>query len=97
MSYDIVLRGGTIVDGTVRRSQPLEQPPRRTCSFLRASIALCLPMMDRMANRAAAVLQGDAPYVGDIAIKDGLIAAVGASVEGQGVEEVDASGKHVCP
>ena len=45
----------------------------------------------------AAVLQGDAPYVGDIAIKDGLIAAVGASVEGQGAEEVDASGKHVCP
>ena len=43
------------------------------------------------------MLQGDAPYVGDIAIKDGLIAAVGASVEGQGVEEVDASGKHVCP
>ena len=56
-------------------------------------------MMD--VNRAGlnpgCVLQGEAPYVGDVAIKDGLIAAVGASVEGQGVEEVDASGKHVCP
>ena len=38
------------------------------------------------------MLQGEAPYVGDVAIKDGLIAAVGASVEGRGVEEVDLCG-----
>lgn len=53
--FDLVIRGGTIVDGT-----------------------------------------GAAPFVGDVAVKDGKIVAVGA-VEGTGREEVDASGKIVTP
>ena len=55
MSYDIVIRGGQIVDGT-----------------------------------------GAEPVAGDVAIKDGLIAAVG-TVEGQGEKEIDASGHMVTP
>ena len=55
MSYDIVIRGGQIVDGT-----------------------------------------GSEPVAGDVAIKDGLIAAVG-TVEGQGEKEIDASGHMVTP
>ena len=55
MSYDIVIRGGQIVDGT-----------------------------------------GSEPVAGDVAIKDGLIAAVG-TVEGQGKKEIDASGHMVTP
>jgi len=53
--YDLVIRGGQIVDGT-----------------------------------------GAAPYTGDVAIKDGLIAAVGA-VEGTAAREIDASGLTVTP
>ena len=55
MTYDIVIRGGTIVDGT-----------------------------------------GSEPVAGDVAIKDGLIAAVG-NVEGEGKQEIDASGQTVTP
>jgi N-acyl-D-aspartate/D-glutamate deacylase len=53
--HDIVIRGGTIVDGT-----------------------------------------GGAPYAGDVAIKNGRIAAVGAVV-GAGAEEIDAGGMIVTP
>jgi N-acyl-D-aspartate/D-glutamate deacylase len=53
--YDLVVRGGTGVDGT-----------------------------------------GAAPFVGDVAIQDGKVAAVGTVPE-QGREEIDASGKIVTP
>jgi N-acyl-D-aspartate/D-glutamate deacylase len=53
--YDIVIRGGTIMDGN-----------------------------------------GGAPYTGDVAVKDGKIAAVGA-VAGTGTEEIDAKGFAVTP
>ena len=39
---------------------------------------------------------GGAPFIGDVAIKDGLIAAVGP-IEGRGREEIDAEGKLVTP
>lgn len=55
MAYDLIIRGGTIVDGTG---------------------------MDR--------------FTGDVAIKDGLIAAVG-EVSGEATEEIDASGMVVTP
>ncbi len=53
--YDIVIRGGTIMDGN-----------------------------------------GGTPYVGDVAVKDGKIAAVG-TVSGSGTEEIDAAGLSVTP
>jgi len=53
--YDLIIRGGTIVDGT-----------------------------------------GAAAFVGDVAVKDGLIAAVG-TVHGTAAEEIDARGKVVAP
>ena len=54
-TYDLIIRGGTIVDGT-----------------------------------------GAARFTGDVAIKDGLIAAVG-SVQGDAKDEIDATGKIVAP
>jgi len=54
-SYDIVIRGGTVVDGL-----------------------------------------GGKPFVADVAIKEGRIAAVG-KVDGAGAEEIDANGKVVTP
>jgi N-acyl-D-aspartate/D-glutamate deacylase len=54
-TYDLIVRGGTIVDGT-----------------------------------------GAARFVGDVAVKDGLIAAVG-TVRGDAADEIDASGKIVAP
>ena len=53
--YDIVIRGGTIMDGN-----------------------------------------GGTPYIGDVAVKDGKIAAVG-TVSGTGAEEIDAAGLSVTP
>src|SRR4051794_20149314 len=53
--YDIVIRGGTIMDGN-----------------------------------------GGTPFVGDVAVKDGKIAAVGA-IGGSGDEEIDAKGLSVTP
>ncbi len=53
--YDIVIRGGTIMDGN-----------------------------------------GGSPYIGDVAVKDGRIAAVG-TVEGQGAEEINAASLSVTP
>ncbi len=53
--YDLIIRGGTIVDGT-----------------------------------------GAPAFVGDVAVKDGLIAAVG-TVSGTAAEEIDARGKVVAP
>ena len=35
--------------------------------------------------------------MGDVAIKDGKVAAVGPSLEIRGAEEIDATGKHVMP
>jgi N-acyl-D-aspartate/D-glutamate deacylase len=56
MDYDLILRGGTIADGT------------------------------------------NAPLVeGDVAVRDGKIAAVGGKISGKGKEEVDAKGKLVTP
>jgi N-acyl-D-aspartate/D-glutamate deacylase len=55
VSYDLVVRGGTIVDGT-----------------------------------------GKPGFKGDVAIKDGRIAAVG-TVAGEGKEEIDATGRIVAP
>ncbi|MGV0872270.1 N-acyl-D-amino-acid deacylase family protein [Mycolicibacterium sp. XJ879] len=55
MTYELVIRGGTVVDG----------------------------------------LGGD-PFVGDVAISDGVIAAVGA-VDGTGTREIDATGLLVTP
>ena len=40
--------------------------------------------------------QGGAPFAGDVAVKDGLIAAVG-KVSGAGTEEIDARGQIVAP
>ncbi len=54
-AHDLVIRGGTIVDGS-----------------------------------------GGTPYAGDVAVRDGLIVAVG-QVEGQGAREVDAAGLLVTP
>jgi N-acyl-D-amino-acid deacylase len=54
-TYDLIIRGGTIVDGT-----------------------------------------GAARFTGDLAVKDGLIAAVG-NVHGDAAEEIDAAGKVVAP
>jgi N-acyl-D-aspartate/D-glutamate deacylase len=54
-SYDLVIRGGTIVDGTGRPG-----------------------------------------FSGDVAVKDGRIAAIG-KVEGEGREEIDATGRIVSP
>ena len=56
MVADIVLRGGTVVDGN-----------------------------------------GGLPFVGDVAIKEGKIVAVGPSLELTGAREVDCAGRHVCP
>ena len=39
---------------------------------------------------------GGAVFTGDVAVKDGLIAAIG-TVEGTGTEEIDASGRIVTP
>ena len=55
MSYELIIRGGTIVDGL-----------------------------------------GGEPFVGDVAISDGVIAAVG-TVEGSGAREIDATGLLVTP
>jgi N-acyl-D-aspartate/D-glutamate deacylase len=55
MTYDLVIRNGSIVDG----------------------------------------LGGD-PYIGDVAVRDGMIAAVG-TVDGSGAREIDASGLLVTP
>lgn len=55
MTFDIVIRGGSIVDGS-----------------------------------------GSEPVAGDVAIKDGLIAAIG-KVEGEGKQEIDATGLMVTP
>ena len=54
-TYDLIIRGGTIVDGT-----------------------------------------GAPRFTGDIAVKDGLIAAVGA-IQGDAKDEIDAAGKIVAP
>jgi N-acyl-D-aspartate/D-glutamate deacylase len=54
-TYDIVIRGGSIMDGN-----------------------------------------GGAPFIGDVAVKDGKIAAVG-TVSGSGAEEIDAAGLSVTP
>ncbi|QZP08386.1 amidohydrolase family protein [Caenibius sp. WL] len=54
-AYDLVIRGGTIVDGS-----------------------------------------GGEPFVGDVGVRDGRIAAVGQGLEA-GAEEIDASGKIVTP
>ena len=40
---------------------------------------------------------GAPSYVGDVAIKDGLILEVGAALAVKGAREVDATGKHVTP
>ena len=53
--YDLVIRGGQIIDGS-----------------------------------------GDAAFSGDLAVKDGVIAAIGR-VDGRGREEIDASGRIVTP
>ena len=55
MTYDILIRGGSIVDGS-----------------------------------------GSEPVPGDLAIKDGLIAAVG-EIEGESKQEIDATGQMVTP
>ncbi|MBO0681482.1 amidohydrolase family protein [Mycolicibacterium sp. S2-37] len=55
MTFDLVIRNGTIVDGL-----------------------------------------GGEPFVGDVAVRDGVIAAVGA-VSGSGAREIDATGLHVTP
>ena len=41
--------------------------------------------------------QGGPPFVGDVAIKDGKILAVGPSLDIDAAEEVDATGRHVMP
>lgn len=40
---------------------------------------------------------GGAPYKGDIAIEDGLIAAIGTSIDGDAGETIDASGAYAAP
>ena len=55
MDYDIVIRGGTLVDGL-----------------------------------------GGPPYVGDVAVKDGVIAALG-QVDGVAARQIDATGLLVTP
>ncbi len=41
--------------------------------------------------------QGGAPFEADVAVKDGLIAAIGPHLAGSGAEEIDAKGKIVGP
>ena len=45
----------------------------------------------------SAVPQGGLPFVGDVAIKDGKILAVGPGLDIDAAEEVDATGRHVMP
>ncbi len=40
---------------------------------------------------------GAAPFIGDIAFKDGVITAVGAKVSGTAKREIDAEGRVVTP
>ena len=40
---------------------------------------------------------GGAAFVGDVGVKDGLIVQVGDLADVVGVEEIDATGKHVMP
>ncbi len=54
-TYDLVIRGGAVVDGT-----------------------------------------GSAPFEADVAVKDGIIFAVG-KITGVGIEEIEANGQVVCP
>lgn len=56
MTYDLIIRGGTVVDGT-----------------------------------------NSAPFIGDVAVKDGCVAAVGTLGEATAAEVIDAAGKVVCP
>ena len=56
MTYDLIIRGGTVVDGT-----------------------------------------NSAPFIGDVAVKDGCIAAVGTLDGAAAAEVIDAAGKVVSP
>ncbi len=49
--------------------------------------------------RNGAIIDGSGgePLTGDVAVKDGLIAAIGAEVQGRAEKEIDASGKVVTP
>ena len=47
--------------------------------------------------RSVRSAQGGTPFVGDVAIKDGKILAVGPSLDMSCTEEVDATGRHVMP
>ncbi len=40
---------------------------------------------------------GGPAFVGDVGVKDGLVAQVGDLAEVVGIEEIDATGKHVMP
>ena len=40
---------------------------------------------------------GGPAFVGDVGVKDGLVAQVGDLADVMGVEEIDATGKHVMP
>ena len=40
---------------------------------------------------------GEPPFVGDIAISDGKIVAIGSELEFVAARVIDASGRHVCP
>ena len=40
---------------------------------------------------------GAAPFVGDVAVQDGVIVAVGPSIDGEAIETIDATGRIVTP
>ena len=48
-------------------------------------------------NGTVVVGNGEPSFVGDVAIKDGKVSAVGPDLQIQGMEEVDASGMVVAP
>ena len=40
---------------------------------------------------------GEPAFTGDVAVKDGLISAIGAAVDGKGVREIDGTGLLITP
>ncbi len=101
---DIVLRGGTVVDGNVRCCIALSLS--LDAAALRwESPVNCLDCLEtapttstlRSSHRCTRCEQGGEPYVADVAIKDGTISAIGVGLAVTGAREVDCSDRHIMP